>query len=452
MGLWSHVARLIDVDNPNVGTTGLLDRGRAEAPLPGRPEDHRTPISSDWFSRHSPLLWGVGIAGAASVVAYYCLWLSRFPQMDFLVYRAGGQHVLRGDLYSSEIKVLGQHLAFTYPPLAALLFSPFSLLSAHAAQILWDVVDIIALITLIAVSLAAARRRPLARSDWQLALLLAAPIGFFLWPVRYNLNLGQINVVLTLLIVTDLTIGWSWRAKKMPTGVLVGLAAAIKLTPLVFIAYLLASRQWKAARNALLSFVGATLVLFAVAPTASWVYFSKDAFAVNRIGNDQGIANQTLLAALHRTHVPLPSALTDLILSIVVCGGVALAAVAYKRSSAMLAVLVCAATGLLVSPISWAHHYVWIVPALVWLVCGEDRPAKGGWWAVAGTVCFFLIPPFHAGRGVAWYLREDIYVMAALAFLGLVAGMLMTRRRRYRRQASLLRATTVPLSQGSARA
>jgi alpha-1,2-mannosyltransferase len=373
--------------------------------------------------------------------------------MDFLVYRAAGQHVFQHEgLYSSQIKVLGQHLAFTYPPLAALLFSPFSLLSAHAAQVFWDVVDIITLIMLIAVSIAAARRRPLARSDWQLALLLVAPIGFFLWPVRYNLNLGQINIVLTLLIVTDLTIGWSWRGKKLPTGVLVGLAAAIKLTPLVFIAYLLASRQWRAARNALVSFVGATLVLFALAPTASWVYFSKDAFAVNRIGNDQGIGNQTLLAALHRTHASPPSALRDLILLIVVCGGVALAATAYQRSSSMLAVLVCAATGLLVSPISWPHHYVWIVPALVWLVCGEDRPAKGGWWALAGSLCFFLIPPFHVGRGVVWYLWEDIYVGVALAFLGLVALMLMIRRRQSRRQASVLRATSVGSRTTSARA
>ena len=429
MGLWPHVTCLADDDNPNVGTTGLLESGREEAPLLGRSEDQRRPITSDWSSRYSPLLWAVGLVSAASIVAYYCLWLSRFPQMDFLVYRAGGQHVLHGGLYSSQIKVLGRHLAFTYPPLAALLFSPFSLLSAHASQILWDVLDILALTALIAVSTAAARRRPLARSDWRLALLLVAPIGFFLWPVRYDLNLGQINVVLALLIVIDLTIGWSWRTKKMPTGVLIGLAAAIKLTPLVFIAYLLASHQWKAARNALLSFVGATLVLFAVAPTASWVYFTKDAFAVNRIGNDQGIGNQTLLAALYRTHVSLPSALNDLILLSVVCGGIALAAVAYRRSSAMLAVLVCAATGLLVSPISWPHHYVWVVPALIWLACGEDRPAKGGWWALAGTLCFFVIPPFHVGRGVVWYLWEDIYVMAALSFLGLVACMLRVRRR-----------------------
>jgi alpha-1,2-mannosyltransferase len=429
MGLWPHVTCLPDDDNPNVGTTGLLDSGRAEAPLPGRRGNQRTPIRPDWPSRYSPLLWAVGIASAGSIVSYYCLWLSRFPQMDLLVYRAGGQHVLHESLYSSQITVLGRHLAFTYPPLAALLFSPFSLLSAHASQILWDVVDIIALTALIAVSVAAARRRPIARSDWRLALLLVAPIGFFLWPVRYNLNLGQINVVLSVLIVTDLTIGWSWRTKKMPTGVLVGLAAAIKLTPLVFIAYLLASRQWKAARNALLSFAGATLVLFAVAPTASWVYFTKDAYAVNRIGNDQGIGNQTLLAALHRTHVLLPSALKDVLLLSVVCGGVALATMAYRRSSAMLAVLVCATTGLLVSPISWPHHYVWIVPGLIWLAYGEDRPAKGGWWALAGTLCFFLIPPFHVGRGVAWYLWEDIYVMAALAFLGLVACTLRVRRR-----------------------
>jgi alpha-1,2-mannosyltransferase len=261
-----------------------------------------------------------------------------------------------------------------------------------------------------------------------LALLLVAPIGFLLWPVRYSLNLGQINIVLALMIMSDLTIGLSWRTKKMPRGVLVGLAAAIKLTPLVFIPYLFASRQWNAAKYALLTFAGSTALLLAISPRASWAYFTKDAFAVNRVGNDQAIGNQTLLAALDRTHLSLPSPLTDVIVLGVLCGGVALAAVAYRRSSAMLAVLLCAATGLLVSPISWSHHYVWIVPALVWLTVGTDRPTKGEWWALSGALCFALIPPFHVGSGLPWYVWEDTYVLTALVFLGLVGIMLRIRR------------------------
>ena len=82
-----------------------------------------------------------------------------------------------------------------------------------------------------------------------------------------------------------------------------GLAAAIKLTPLVFIPYLVASRKWRAARNATLTFVLATGALFAVSPRASWVYFTKDAFDVKRVGNSLTVGNQTLHAAIIRAHL-----------------------------------------------------------------------------------------------------------------------------------------------------
>ncbi len=342
----------------------------------------------------------------------------------------GGQHVLGGSLYSSHIVVLGRHLVFTYPPLSALLFWPFSPLSVHAAQIVWDWVDLAALAALIAVSLGAVRSRSVNGSDWRTSLMLLAPIGLLLWPVRTNLNLGQINVVLVLMIVTDLTIGLSWRGRPVPKGVLVGVAAAIKLTPLVFIPYLALSGQWRAARNAAVTFLGATAVMFAVAPGASWRYFTKDAFDISRVGSTVSLGSQTLHAAIVRAHLPVPSAISYLVVIGVLCGGVALAATAYRRSSPMLGVLVCAGTGLLVSPISWQHHYVWIVPALIWLTVGTDRPARGEWWALGGALPFVLIPPFRpAGIGMIWYVRENDYVIVTLLFLALIGAMLWVRRR-----------------------
>ena len=158
-----------------------------------------------------------------------------------------------------------------------------------------------------------------------------------------------------------------------------------------------------------------------VAPRPSWLYFTKDAFAISRVGNSEGLSNQTLHAAIVRAHLSVSSGILDLFAVGVLCGGIALAAVAYRRSSAMLGVLVCAATGLLVSPISWIHHFVWIVPALVWLTVGTDRPAKGEWWALAGALAFVVIPPFRpGGTGMIWFLRRNAYVIITLAFLALV--------------------------------
>jgi alpha-1,2-mannosyltransferase len=385
-----------------------------------------TPAHSPWCPQ---LFWAAAFASAGLLAAYYCLVLACLPQMDLRVYRMGGQHVFGGDLYSSHITALGRHLVFTYPPVSAALFWPFSFFSSHASQVIWDAIDVVALAALVAVSIAAARRRPIATSDWRAALLLLAPIGLLLWPVRYNLNLGQINIVLALMIVTDLTVGLSWRTKEMPKGILVGFACAIKLTPLVFVVYLVATHQWRAARNAAVTFALVTGLMFAAAPGASWVYFTKDVFEVSRVGNDRGIGNQTLLAALYRSHLALPSYVTDFVLFAVLCAGVALATVAYRRSSEMLGLLVCATTVLMISPISWPHYYVWIVPVLIWLAVGTDRPAKGGWWAAASAFVFVIIPPFHVSTGVVWYVWENAYVLAALAFLGLTGAMIWARAR-----------------------
>jgi len=386
-----------------------------------------------WTERCAQLrprtIWVLGVVSAGLLAGWLGL-QSRQWQVDFDVYRMGGQHVLGSGLYASTLTVGVRHLPFTYPPVAALLFWPFSLLSTHTGRLVWDAIDVAALTALIAVSIAAARGRNVQASDWRAGLLLLFPLGFLLFPVRQNLEFGQINVLLVLMIVADLAVGVSWRGKKVPTGVLTGLAAALKLTPLVFVPYLLATRQWRAARNMATTFVVATGALFVIAPGASWLYFTKDVFEVKRVGSTSLVIDQTLRAAIDRAGVSPSHVLSDLITVAVVCGGIALAVRAYRQSSQVLGVLVCAGTGLLVSPVSWVHHYVWIVPALVWLVTGIDRPAKGAYWAAGVALVFMVMPPDPTGHaGALWYIRENAYVISTVALLGLTAAMLWFRSR-----------------------
>ena len=378
--------------------------------------------------RRPVVLWTIAFLSAVLLVDFMA-WSAHLHQMDFEVYRMGGQHVFSNGLYSSEITVYGRHLLFTYPPIAAAFFWPLSHFSAFVGQVVWDAIDLVALTALIAVSIAAAHNRGVVRSDWQSALIFLFPVGFFLYPVRNDLALGQINIVLVLMILADLTIGVSWRGREVPKGLLVGLAAAIKLTPLIFIAYLAVTHQWRAARNAAITFALATGAMFVVAPRASWIYFTKDAFDVRRVGSATVVGNQTLRAALTRAHLPLSSAGFDLVAAAVLCVGLVIAAAAYRRSSAMLGMLVCAATGLLLSPISWIHHYVWIVPALIWLLQGSDRPARSGRWALGALVLVLIQHDQPGGSGLLWYVRDNVYVIAALAFLVLVGIMLLAKRR-----------------------
>jgi alpha-1,2-mannosyltransferase len=431
--------------NPaNRSEGGFVSACTEEAQNVPRRENARQ-FLSDLCSRHPLMLWMLGLFSAASLVIYFVC-LAFLPQMDFRVYRMGAQHLFGPSLYTSELTVLGRHLLFTYPPLAALLFWPFSHLSAFAGQVMWDVVDIALLTVLIAVSIASAKNMVIVRSDWRTALILLGPMGFLLYPVRSNLVLGQINVLLVLMIVTDLTRTLSWRGRSIPRGVLVGFAAAIKLTPLIFIPYLAVSGQWREARRSLATFGLVTGVMFFVSPRASWQYFTKDAYDVKRVGNTVLPGNQTLHALLERTHLGLSSPLIDCILGVMLFGGIAVAALAYRRSSPMLGMLVCASTGLMVSPISWLHHFVWIVPLLVWLLFGRDRPRGNVWWVFAAVVVFAIVPPAHGGGGTVRFVQDNSYVLATLAFIVLIAVMLWCRGSVRRRSAAAPRCEPSPVS------
>jgi alpha-1,2-mannosyltransferase len=127
--------------------------------------------------------------------------------------------------------------------------------------------------------------------------------------------------------------------------------------------------------------------------------------------------------------------LLDILTLVFAAGGLAVAAWAYRTSSPILGILLCAATGLIISPVSWAHHYVWVVPVLAWLVLGRDRPRGGWWWALLVAVLFWAapmwwIPDIQRGYGGPLaLLAGNSFFLAAVAFL-LLGGLLLWSRRR----------------------
>lgn len=175
-----------------------------------------------------------------------------------------------------------------------------------------------------------------------------------------------------------------------------------------------------------------------VTPSESRSYWTRYIFDAHRVGGVVFVSNQSLRSAIVRfSHMHAPEGL--IVMAVVVAGvaGLLVATWAYRASSAVLGVLVCAVTGLIVSPITWSHHLVWIAPVALWLALADDRPAFGRWWCAAAVLWFWSGAIWHTPHGSGVELRDSLvqmvvgnsYTLAMLVFVVGVAIMLAVRRR-----------------------
>jgi len=357
-------------------------------------------------------------------------------QLDFAVYVLGAHHLVDGHLYTASLAATPS-LPFTYPPVAALVFGPLVVFPHQAGQLVWAAVNIASLYAVLALSLRAVcpgidRVR---LGLWSLVLL--GP-SYLLDPIRLTFYFGQVNLVLCALLLCDLTTRPRLGRWTLPRGVLVGITAAVKLVPLVFVPYLFVTRQVRAAWTALASFLACSLLAAALDPSVSWSYWTHYVNDSSRVGTPYYILDQSLQGTLDRlTHRMASTTVVDGAGLVVLVLGIALARWAWRDSSPFLGVLVCATTGLVVSPITWEHHLVWAVPVLAWLALAPDRPAGGRLWAVAAAGVLWWAPLQHVPSGGTTELHEHGWtVVAGNSFFGLlvaylvgVAVLLFLRRR-----------------------
>jgi len=400
------------------------------------PSLEASPVPSLSTRRQQRLFLAVGIGSTGYVLVK--IWLSTWHHraLDFAVYMMGAHHLADGRLYLAALPA-PPHLLFTYPPFAALAFAILAWIPVQWSELLWQLVSVGALFAILVLSLRAIRPGLLRRELLVWSLVLMAPAYRF-EPVLLTLAYGQVNLVLCALVLADLT--WTPRVagRTLPRGVLVGVAAAVKLVPLVFVPYLFFTRQVKAAWVSLSTFLACSLVSVAIDPSVSWSYWTRYADDAKRIGAVYYISNQSLRGVADRlAHHAVSASLVTAASAVVLVAGLALAWWAWRASSNVLGVLVCATTGIVVSPISWAHHLVWAVPVVLWLAFAPDRPAGGRAWAAAATAFFWVAPiwkvPNGANRELAenWWqevLGNSFFAAMALFLVG-VTAMLAARRR-----------------------
>ncbi len=427
-----------------MGITTGRDAVSTEAPAPPagtaaavRPSRFADACQS--LSAHPVLVYGSALAALA-----LALYLAGHKyEVDIAVYLMGGHHALGPSLYTVDIPNR-PFLVFTYPPFAALVFWPLAHVAAlRQAQLLWAVVNVVALYGLLTISIRAVRpdlRRPQIRR-WALLGMLPAVL---LNPVFLTVGLGQVDLILCWAVMADFFGSRRIGRFTVPFGVAIGLAGAVKLTPLIFIPYLVLTGRRRGAVTATVTFLVVTAASAAVTPRASWTYFSRDIHLGQRAGALLDLSDQNLHSALSRfVHGPVPGTVLWPLSVAVAIGGLAVAAWAYARSSEILGVLVAADTALLVSPITWTHHMVWIVPSLLWLTLARDAPRFGAWIAL-GLALLFWLPPTWAVPTSWWphphpiELREHgwqmvagntFFLLAALSLVG-VTALLWHRYRR----------------------
>jgi len=361
-------------------------------------------------------------------------------RIDLAVYRMGGRTWLHGrSLYGAGLVTpAGLRLPFTYPPISAVIFSPLALLPMAAA----DTVLTVASIALDAVALRMFLRTlagPGAGSLWAVGWLL--PGMLLLEPVRSTLAYGQVNILLMALVTVDCLA----EKPHWPRGALTGLAAAMKLTPAAFVLFFLLRRDYRAAATAGISFAAAAAAAagFVLAGPDSMTYWTSAVFHSNRIGEPSTAANQCIQAVLARAGLD-PQTLPGMAAWLALSALVVVAAWrgmrhAFAASQPCWALSLNAFAALLISPISWSHHWVWCAPALLTLADVGVRRRHRLALAVAacGVVLFATAPQWwlgkFAGPALKWAAWEQAvgssYVLFAALVLFLSArGQLISRR------------------------
>jgi alpha-1,2-mannosyltransferase len=362
---------------------------------------------------------GVYLADLAAHVS------SMAAMRDLVVYRDGGLIVRHlgpaydGHRASPLYDWTGPNgVQFTYPPFAAVIFAVASVLSWTALRWVMTLASLAALglsLWLVFGALGYAGR-PRVRLG---ATLGASALALLTEPVQVTLGLGQVNLLLMLLVVADLlTASVRGGQTRWWHGIGIGVAAGIKLTPLIFIPYLLLARRFRQAVTAAGVFVATVALGYAILPRDSVTYWRHGLFMnANRIVFLGTRGNQSLRGALTRLAGSVTSGTAPWILAaiVVVVVGLAAAAVLYRAGQPVPGMLACALTGLLASPLSWDHHWVWVAPGIALLADLGARArgaARAAWWGAGGAVVlvFGAWPQFwdlsQAGltpAGLFWY-------------------------------------------------
>jgi alpha-1,2-mannosyltransferase len=336
--------------------------------------------------------------------------------IDLQVYMYAVKDMLAGkDIFGTTTPFW--RLYFIYPPIAAILMTPLAIGPYTFWQVIWTGGLVWAQQSVL--------KRCGAPRGWKLGLLGIAVL-LAVEPIRTTLGYGQVNTILMALVVADLLPDRPEQRRRIPQGILIGLAAAIKLTPALFVIFMFLIGKRRAAITAIISFAVftgiATILLF----RETVVFFGGLSGGDTRTASPLYTGNQSLLGVFFRLG---DSSRTTTVLGLAVAGvlavlGCLIAAYWWRNNEKVFAVAIVGLTTCLASPLSWTHHYVWILPlGMAVLSPGVPRWARyvGGLWVVWVCACLPLaVLPYAGGRE-----RQFDFLQQLVANLGPILGVIL---------------------------
>lgn len=351
------------------------------------------------------------------------LWPYEPNTIDLRVYHLAVTDMVNGrDIYLTSTP--GDNLKFIYPPIAAILMTPLLLGPYVMWQVIWTIVGTGALIVVL--------RR--ARVPRGLVLgVLAAALVLAMEPIRTTVGYGQVNTMLMALVVMDLLPDEPGHTRRIPHGALIGLAAAIKLTPLLFVVFAVLIGRRRLAVMATTSFAVFTFIGFLLQPPQSkefWTGLGKG--EVNTAGPIY-VGNQSMTGAMTRWFAEdRTTIIAALLLGFAVAGLATLvAAFWWRRGEKVFAVGLVGLATCLASPLSWTHHHVWAAVLLVAVTLRSTLPAWSVWlgraWMVWIALCLPLaVLPYGSHKEVQYTLGQKLVgnlgpTLGTILVLGLVA-------------------------------
>ncbi|MFC9143371.1 bifunctional glycosyltransferase 87/phosphatase PAP2 family protein [Streptomyces bacillaris] len=299
---------------------------------------------------------------------------------------------------------------FTGTPFAGLVLKPLTASAEASLGVAWTFGSLL-LVAALGVVAARALPKPVGRRT----ALLAAPVAITLLmlslPVRNTLHLGQTSILPVLLVL----LAWFAARDDRLRGVLVGLAAALQPTLLLFAVLLWLTGRRRASAASLATFALGTAAAWAAVPKDSWTYWIHHVAGAGLGERPDSLANQSLHGALLRLGLegPVEIALFLVLAAAVAVIGVRRAVRYAQDGQLLLAVAVTGCVVVAVSPTAWQHQLLWVLLAVVGKV-GKRASDRLVWPAVVVLVVTLPGQMLLPNVGPVTSVRDNALLLAAL--------------------------------------